>query len=62
MKSSYTVSQSAFQQLQLGTDPVTYKSAAHRQFMNPTHQQQHAQPEYKNYNQRVDIITGQVYD
>lgn len=52
MKSSYT----------LGEDPMTYKSAAHQQFMRPSQQQQPAQPVYKNYNQRVDIITGQVYD
>ena len=48
MKSSYT----------LGEDPMTYKSAAHQQFMRPSQQQQPAQPIYKNYNQRVDIITG----
>ena len=51
MQSSYT----------LGTDPVTYTSAAHNQFMHPHKQPFKAQPQYKNYNQRVDIITGAVY-
>lgn len=32
------------------------------QFADPKKQQSKDMPTYKNYNQRVDIITGQVYD
>eukprot|EP00347_Sterkiella_histriomuscorum_P003755 403363074 len=46
----------------LGDDRTIYKSAAMSQFQHPQKQLMKEQPTYKNYNQRVDIITGQVYD
>jgi hypothetical protein len=50
MQSSYT----------LGVDRVDYTSAAHNQFMHPQAQSGKAQPKYKNYNQRIDVISGQL--
>ena len=46
--------------LQLGTDSTFYQSAA--MAAADTQQQVPAQPVYKNYNEKVDIITGAVLD
>ena len=52
MKASFT----------LGETPIEYKSAAMQQFAAMDQRPQKVSPVYKNYNQKVDIITGQVKD
>jgi hypothetical protein len=46
----------------LGETPVEYKSAAMNQFTPIQDRPNKVAPVYKNYNQRVDIITGQIKD
>lgn len=41
---------------------LTYKTASHTQFANPKSVDQKHQPRFKNYNERVDVILGQVKD
>ena len=46
----------------LGNDVLNYQTAAHTQFANPQSQPQREQPRFKNYNQRIDVISGQKFD
>jgi hypothetical protein len=48
--------------IKLGTEPVEYTSAAQRYFSPIEAREQKVLPTYKNYNQRVDIITGEIKD
>ena len=64
VKTNYSVSNSNFIIIltcfkQLGETATRYESAAMSQFCQHTVPQQ---PIYKNYNQRVDVITGQLLD
>lgn len=48
--------------IDFGKTPVEYETAAMSQFAPYEKRPQKAEPAYKNYNQTVDIITGQIKD
>jgi hypothetical protein len=42
---------------------VNYQTASHTQFAHPKSvESKYGQQRFKNYNQRVDVISGKVYD
>jgi hypothetical protein len=48
--------------IKLGETPVEYMTSAQRFFSPIEAREQKKLPTYKNYNQRVDVITGEIKD